>query len=519
MTSTTAQRGVEDVERSGPGAGRPSRRGEPAAMLIGLLGASFVLIYVVIALLRIRHPYELEWMEGAMVDHVGVVLDGQGLYGPPSFRFTPFIYTPLYYYAAAGLAWVTGNGFVPLRLLSFVASLVAFVAVGRLVHQEVGDRWAAMAGAGLFAACFQLGGAWFDLARVDSLFLALLFGGLVLARRATTWRQFATAGAILSLAFLTKQSALLPALAVIPWSWRSGRRHLAGFVTALALGIGGSTVVFDGLSDGWYSSYVFDLPARHRILDAVWITFWTDDLLRALGIAVIVSVILLVVRRREAPVRWFLLPVVAGLLLSAYSSRLHSGGYDNVLLPAYGGIAVLFGIAVADVHRWRPATPWPRQVAMAACAAQLALLAYDPSAHVPSEHDRRAGDRLTAELAALEGSVYLPGHGWYLPREGRQRWAHGAAMSDVMRAPGSRGRAQLAEELRGAVAREAFDYVVVDSTVRYSMLPSNFRQHYRIVSRLGDRKADLALPITGKRTAPETVWAPIAAQDRAPTSE
>ena len=96
---------------------------------VAVVGAAFLLMYVVVAVLRIRSPFELEWIEGGVVDDVRHILAGHQLYVRPSIKFMPYIYTPLYYYVAAGAAKVFGIGFFPLRLVSFVASLGAFGAV------------------------------------------------------------------------------------------------------------------------------------------------------------------------------------------------------------------------------------------------------------------------------------------------------------------------------------------------------------------------------------------------------
>src|SRR3569623_422087 len=117
-------------------------------------------------------------MEGGMVGQVRWVLEGHQLYGPPSTSFTPYLYTPLYVYVCAPVAWLTGVGYLPLRLVSLVSSLVLLAVLGWWAAREADDVWAGPGAAGLFAACFGLAGSWLDLARGDSLFLALLFGGL-----------------------------------------------------------------------------------------------------------------------------------------------------------------------------------------------------------------------------------------------------------------------------------------------------------------------------------------------------
>ncbi len=151
---------------------------------------------------------------------------------PPSVTFTPDIYTPLYFVVAAVVSVVAGTGFVALRLVSIVASLVLLAALAKLAHRETDDRVAGLVAAGLFAACYRISGAWLDIAREDTLCLALLFCGLVVARDARTARRGVAAGVLMSLSFLTKQVALLPALGVGVFLVvaRRGRSTIVGYI-------------------------------------------------------------------------------------------------------------------------------------------------------------------------------------------------------------------------------------------------------------------------------------------------
>ena len=182
--------------------------------MIAVVAGMFILMYVVVALLRLRYPYELEWIEGGMVNHVAQLRSGQPLYGAPSLTFTPDIYTPLYFVVAAVVSIVAGTGFAALRIVSIVASLVLLGALAKLAHRETNDSVAALVAAGLFAACYRISGAWLDIAREDTLCIALLFCSLVVARDARTGRRGVAAGVLMSLSFLTKQVALLPAIGV-----------------------------------------------------------------------------------------------------------------------------------------------------------------------------------------------------------------------------------------------------------------------------------------------------------------
>src|SRR3569833_2402600 len=138
--------------------------------------AATVGLYLFTAVHRMRYPFELEWMEGGVLEHVKRVVSGQPLYAAPSLDFAAFIYNPLYYYVAAPFCAVFGVGLFPLRLVSFVASLSSFLLLFFLVKKHTGQLLAGILAAGLFAATFVVGGSWFDLARIDSLGLALLLG-------------------------------------------------------------------------------------------------------------------------------------------------------------------------------------------------------------------------------------------------------------------------------------------------------------------------------------------------------
>ena len=132
-----------------PGDTRTDRVLRAALLAVAL---AFVACYLAIAFARFGYPYQLEWLEGGVLQHVARVLHGQSLYGPPSLRFTPYIYTPLYYVVGAGASRVLGLHLSTLRLVSIAASLVSLGAVYRLVWLESRNRWAAVVAAGALAA-------------------------------------------------------------------------------------------------------------------------------------------------------------------------------------------------------------------------------------------------------------------------------------------------------------------------------------------------------------------------------
>ena len=62
------------------------------------LAAAFLALYAYTAIRRVSFPFDLNWGEGAFVDHVVRLVKRQQLYVAPSINFTPFVYTPGYCY-------------------------------------------------------------------------------------------------------------------------------------------------------------------------------------------------------------------------------------------------------------------------------------------------------------------------------------------------------------------------------------------------------------------------------------
>ena len=81
-----------------------------AYALVGLPATLLMAMVVFVIAQRYAYPYQLEWIEGSVLQHVVRVLDGQPVYAAPDMHFAPALYTPLYYYAAAVVSWFTAPG-------------------------------------------------------------------------------------------------------------------------------------------------------------------------------------------------------------------------------------------------------------------------------------------------------------------------------------------------------------------------------------------------------------------------
>ncbi|MGH9190640.1 MAG: glycosyltransferase family 39 protein [Acidimicrobiales bacterium] len=503
-----------------------------AAAPVVACAVAAIAVYLVLAILRARHPFELDWIEGGLVDQVRRVLDGRPLYGAPSVEYVSLPYPPLFPWLAAAVSRLTGRGFLPLRLVSAVASVGCMAVLWAWIRRETGDGTAGLVAAGLLAACFRLAGAWYDIGRVDSLFLLLLLCSLAVARYAATRRAAAFGGLLLFLAFLTKQSAIvagLPVLAVLLLRPRSDdvgardRRVGLAFGAAFALPLLASTLLLDRASDGWYRFFLAGSLAGHDLEASAWTTFWTSDLAPlAVGLGVMVAGAVTLYRDRASA----LLPVgfyaaaTAGLFATSWVSKLHEGGYDNVLMPAVAAASLLVGLAF---HYLRHGPGWLAAGAALAVVAQFALVAYDPRDQLPTAADRAAGRRFVEAVRAVPGEVLVVSHPWYAVMAGKAGGAHAAAIEDVLRGDDNRAKDGLRASIAAAVRAQRFAAIVFDDTAPgqpgsgggltrdRADFPPDLEQWYQpaadpVFAPTADTSA--LYPVTDLRVRPETWWVP-----------
>ena len=508
-----ADSGLDGQRKSGSPTPGPAALSRVAGVLRWLLaGASvwYIGCYLAVALLRIGYPFELEWMEGAVANHVLRVLNGQPLYASPSIDFVPFIYAPFYFYVSAGFATVLGFSLFPLRLVSFLSSLACFAIIYAFVRRETGSRFFGLLSAALFAATFRAAGAWLDVARPDSLFLALSLAALYQTRFSESGLGLAAAGALFAFAFHTKQTALFIALPVMAWSLATRRSRSLPLIAAFAVLAAGTMALLNFVYHGWYKYYVLDLPSHQPLLQTGLLRFWTRDLSMTFPVAFGLAVVLLVRRcpDSERRVRFFYLLGGAGMVAAAWFGRLHRGGYDNALLPAYAGLAVLGAVCAWNLTQTH-AAPGPGRKALAiavyfAYIVQFGLLWYDPAAQIPSRQDKQAGRDLVATLAGFPGEIFMPQHGYLSELAGKRSFAHQMAICDVLNAGPSEIGNRLMSDIAQTIEQHRFSAIVLDHPF---LLQDAVLTHYRLQYRAFSSE-DVFWPMTGMRTRPEGVLVP-----------
>lgn len=488
-----------------------------AARLLCYAVAAFALaymaVYIGVVCFRIRYPFELEWMEGGVLEHVRRVLVGKPVYVKPSLDFITFLYTPLYYFACAALSKVIGLSFFSLRLVSFIASLGALMTIFSMVKRETGNRFASILAAGLFAAAYNLSGAWFDVGRVDMLFLGLLLPAIYLIRFNDSIPSLVSAGVLVVLSFLTKQLALLisiPMMAYCLWAYRKRSFYFIGTVVGL---VGISTLVLNQLYHGWYLYYVFVLPRRLETLPGMLSHYWLKDLLSPLPVACLLAVWYLAGHDavRKDNHRFFYSMMVIGMVGVPWLSRFKHGSYNNVPMPAYAILAILFGLSVHQVGLLLLRMPENRRrvaemTLYAACAVQFALLIYNPLPQIPKTEDLIAGRKLVDMIAQVDGEVFIPYHGYLAALAGKQSYVHAMAMDDYLRCVDERDIFTFVYDMRRALQRGKFAAIVLDSDRIMTGWLRELLDEYGVPKQPVFKDNSTFWPATGLKTRPATLY-------------
>jgi hypothetical protein len=121
--------------------------------------------------------------------------------------------------------------------------------------------------------------------------------------------------------------------------------------------------------------------------------------------------------------------VGSGGLVTSWLSRLHVGGFDNVMIYGFAAACVL--APAACVRRWHAGVP-ALLLAQFVVFAGFAVVRAPGRTALPSEAHRRAHADLAAWVAARPGDVLIPAHGAISARAGKRPGAHGQAIFDLL---------------------------------------------------------------------------------------
>jgi 4-amino-4-deoxy-L-arabinose transferase-like glycosyltransferase len=385
--------------------------------------------YLYVAFKRITYPYDLDFIEDNMLMQAMQVSLGKPVYVAPNADFVPQVYMPLYTLLGGSFFKFMTPSYLPLRLLSFSATMITAFLILWISRRICGDAGIGVCAAALFLAGYRTTGGWYELARVDALYVMLTLAGAALLAHGKEKRfRLPMAGCILALAFLTKQNGLFFGLIVIVYLFLTARWQTLGFAVPFALVSLLPVLYWDQISGGWFSTYAFKIAYLSPIDFHRVVTTLRADLfgsMAGLTLAFIIAMISLIWHERGKrallePWSWF---IVAALLISI-AGRASVGGNRNNLMPAYAFLCLAPGLAARGTSLWGQGWRAPARGGLfVLIIAQFVLTSLSPkypSRFIPTSSMKSAGDRLVQHIASVQGPVLVLMHPYYAWLAGKE---------------------------------------------------------------------------------------------------
>jgi hypothetical protein len=490
----------------------------------GVAGVLYIGAYLLVALLRMTYPFDIEIMDGNFLIQVGRVLAGQPLYVAPTLEYAPMVYAPVYFYVSAWLTKLAGFGYTPMRLLSILSSIGCFAVLYRFVSRETSSRFCGLVSAGLFAATYRETGYCFDLARADSTYLFLAVLGAYLLR----WRRDAAslvlAGLCLALSFFTKQTAVLIAVPLMVYAATVGPRAFAAFAGTAGGLIAAGIALLHVRSGGWSSFYLFSVISG---VFTVWnqvVLFWARDVFLVLPIAASLC-LLYFLDAASGPGRRsaiFYGCLGAGMAAASWLYSLNWGAGPNGRIPIYFFLCLTMGLGISRAlnllgERSDNRNFVGESLLFGMLLIQFGALLYNPLQVIPRQRDVAAGRQLVDEIAKIPGAVYVPYHPYLAVMAGKQSLAHMMNLRFLLMAPNRQATEPLRAELRESLRQKRFSAVIVDADWNQEIIDDVYREdllaNYTKSKEISYAAKSVLRGTSGLMVRPQFVYVPKAAPE------
>ncbi len=479
------------------------------------LGIAFIGVVLALSIMRLMYPYEIEWMEGAMLDHVVRILAGKPIYSAPTIDFVPWLYPPLYYYAVAGAAKVVGIGFFAGRIVSFVSTLITAGLMGWMVQRITKNRIFAFLTISLYFATYHATGYYFDIVRNDAFFTMIIVSIVFLTMRLRMRSNPVLIAICFVLAFETRQQAVffIPPLAL--WFWLQEKKHGYVFLLGVTLWTWFNFYQLNISTHGWAWFYMFAIPGAKRA-DFSIVRMFDAFPHFALGpfAASTVAMTILPFLFKKGGGGWLrsffmsdtgLLIMMSLAALAAGAVSLgNEGGDRNVMMPFAAFTLPLLPIALHEMMNARPA--FARYVYLA-FLFQFVALYFNPLSGkmvIASARQRAGGDEFIRKLRTIPGEVYIPYHGYIARQAGKASHAQLLATIDVLRVHDTTS-ARLQADLDSAFARHRFSAVIMEESDAFRL---DSVAHYTLAGRMIAEPNVYLTRVGDAATRPEYVFVP-----------
>ena len=504
--------------------------------IIIVAGLYYILCYAFMLSKRFFYPFELEWLESYFASAVTRIINGQPVYAAPNPEFVPFLYPPVYYWISAWLTKIIGPGFTALRSVSVLSSIISAIIIFKFIKKETRNMFFSFTGLCLFISCYGLSDFWYDVARVDSLFLVFVLGGLYTIKYSSRKPMGVIASAVLfTMAFFTKQSAIFFIIMCPVYLWLCKQRFVL-FTASVCLLAAGGCFLLNRLSDGWYVFYCFSVPLKHYGIKKAANTpelmqiygyythfaqqnygslrklylFFTTDLLSNIPFLLIFTATWFIYRFKSLfkskNMIFFALAGIAAVLCSI-SMRCKFGGHINGIIPAVTIIIIISMITFSRIYQKLPSKQLNRTLVLLCILMQFIMLGYNPTKHVPKPDDYISGKDLIETISSFKGDVYMPFHPYYAVMAGKKMFAHKMPIDDMSIGYPDKIPGQLFEKISG----RQFSAIIYDQNIdkkTENHVEKHIIKFYRQTSEIKYKSPGGFIPSSGFKVRPSVIYTP-----------
>jgi hypothetical protein len=431
-------------------------------------GAFSAALYLWVALNRIHYPYQLEWIEGGIFQQVIRITQGFPLYGSPTMEFVPALYTPLFHYLSALVSGLVGHTLFALRLVSFSASMLTCVAFVYALKRLTRAWMPGFVAIGFYLSTFMYTGFWFDVGRVDGLWvmwLAWCVAVLLPVAGASSIRAMWLSAVFFTLSVFTKQSSLFlfPFVLMAVYCWYSPR-YFAIFLAASAGCLLSTFCILQVVTGGDFYFYTMKMATSHEFNWHRIDVFLLDNSLYSVPMFIFLSLYFLFCRDRAGSA-WGWAWLLLGFATMSAVSRMYAGGVYNVLMPYYmflsmmaaAGVACLLkgndklylimrNVLVTGMVVWNVERGW-----------------FDPAGQIPDQASREFGDQLLKTIAAVPGRVCFTKDGYLAYLAGKDFCSHNALMADLVNGGNAALTDSLSADVRQKVMSGYYEVIVINN--------------------------------------------------------
>ena len=210
---------------------------------------------------------------------------------------------------------------------------------------------------------------------------------------------------------------------------------------------------------------------------------------------------------------WFFLLLGLGLIATSWLGRLNPGGYDNVFMPAYAGISILFGLGIGFILEKLVSAQ--RNILSALMilisGVQLVVMLSPLTSQIPTRADREAGFELVNHIKSCPGNVYVPFHTYLAELAGKDGYAGVVEMGELRGSFGGKVDPLWDEvlfQIQSSLDANTFNAVIQDNQIFRDAMSPGYIETGRVF------KDDLVFwPVTGRKIRPEIIYVPADAKN------